>query len=41
LSVLKEEIARLTAENQQSDITHEKQHIRTMFDKFFKSALEG
>jgi len=41
LSLLKEEVTRLTNENKNSDSAHEKQHIRTMFDKFFKSALEG
>ena len=31
----------MTVESNQGDIAHEKQHIRTMFMKFFSSAMEG
>ncbi len=31
----------MATENNQNEIEHEKQHIRTMFTKFFGSALEG
>jgi len=41
LSVLKNELSKMTKERDQSDIAHEKQHIRTMFTKFLGSAIEG